>query len=42
MAIAGIPNNFQVQQANFQVLVSWNLMPGATSYQVQRSIDGVN
>lgn len=41
MAIAGIPSNFIVQQANRQVLVSWDLASGATSYSVQRSLDGI-
>ena len=30
-----------VQEANGQVLVSWDLVPGATQYKVQRSTDGV-
>jgi hypothetical protein len=42
MAIAGIPQNFYVQTANGQNLVSWSISAGATSYQVQRSTDGVN
>lgn len=37
----GIPNNFIVQQANQQVLISWDLTAGATSYKVQRSLDNV-
>ena len=37
----GIPNNFQVQTANQQILVSWDQTPGATSYLVQRSQDNV-
>lgn len=41
MAIPSIPSQFYVQQANRQVLASWNLTGGATSYTVQRSIDGV-
>lgn len=41
MSIAGIPTNFLVQQANGQVLASWNLVAGATSYTLQRSTDGV-
>lgn len=41
MAIPAIPSNFTVQQANFQVLLTWNLSPGALSYSVQRSLDGV-
>lgn len=37
----GIPSNFNVQTANQQVLASWNLSPGATSYVVQRSQDNI-
>jgi hypothetical protein len=37
----GIPQNFSVQQANRQVLVSWSLSTGATSYVIQRSLDSV-
>lgn len=42
MAITAIPSNFSVQQGNGQTLSSWNLVPGATSYSLQRSTDGVN
>jgi len=41
MASLGIPQNFNVQSANQQILVSWNLSPGATQYIVQRSQDNV-
>ncbi len=41
MAAPGIPNNFFVQQANIQALISWDLTSGATSYDVQRSTDGI-
>lgn len=41
MSIAGIPQNYWVQQGNGQVFLSWNLSAGAVSYQVQRSTDGV-
>lgn len=41
MAIAAIPNGLIVQQGNSQVLVTWDLAVGATSYSVQRSTDGV-
>lgn len=37
----GIPNNLLVQSANQQILVSWDLAPGATSYVVQRSLDNI-
>jgi hypothetical protein len=39
--VPGVPNNFNIQQANQQVLVSWNLSPGATSYNIFRSLDNV-
>lgn len=36
------PNTVYLQQGNGQVLVSWIAVPGATSYSVQKSIDGIN
>lgn len=42
MAAPGVPTQFYVQQGNGQVLVSWVTGSGATSYSVQRSLDGVN
>lgn len=42
MAAPAIPSGFQVQQADGEVLVSWDIVPGATAgYSVQRSLDGV-
>lgn len=41
MAIPAIPQNLVVQTGNQQVLVSWDLSTGATSYKVQRSLDNV-
>lgn len=41
MAAPGIPQNFEVQTANQQILISWSLSPGATSYIIQRSLDNV-
>lgn len=41
MAIPGTPQNLTVQSGNQQLLVSWNLVTGATSYQIQRSLDNV-
>lgn len=42
MAVAPpVPTNFLVQQANAQVLLTCDLMAGATSYSFQRSTDGV-
>lgn len=39
--IPGVPQNFIVQTANLQNLVSWSLSTGASSYTVQRSLDNV-
>lgn len=41
MAVPGIPVNLVVQQGNGQVLLSWDIMAGATSYPISRSTDGV-
>lgn len=41
MAIPAIPFNFNIQQGNLQVLLTWNNISGATSYDIQRSTDGV-
>jgi hypothetical protein len=41
MSIPNIPSNFFVTQANGQVLCQWDIASGATSYVLQRSIDGV-
>lgn len=41
MSAPGIPQNFNVQTANGQNLVSWSLSAGATSYIVQRSLDNI-
>jgi hypothetical protein len=41
MAAPGIPQNFNVQSANRQILASWDISPGADSYVLQRSADGV-
>ena len=41
MAIPSTPQNFNVQTANQQVLVTWDLSAGATSYIVQRSLDNI-
>jgi hypothetical protein len=40
--IPSVPGNFYVQMGNAQILLTWNNVPGATGYSVQRSIDGVN
>lgn len=41
MSVPSLPSNYNVQTANGQVLVSWNLVVAATSYIVQRSLDNV-
>lgn len=41
MATPASPSNFNVQQANRQVYLSWDLAAGATGYSIQRSTDGV-
>lgn len=41
MAVPSTPQNLIVQQGNTQVYLSWDIVVGATSYQVQRSTDGV-
>src|ERR1700677_3296307 len=41
VGVPGIPQNVQVQSANQQILVSWNLSTGATSYSILRSLDNV-
>lgn len=41
MAAPGIPQNFAVQTANRENLISWNQSAGATSYDVQRSEDNI-
>lgn len=42
MAIASQPQNLVAQQADGNILLTWNGVLGATSYQVQRGTDGVN
>ncbi len=42
MAIPYQPQNLTAQQSDGNILLSWNGSLGATSYQVQRSTDGVN
>lgn len=41
MAIPSTPQNFYVQTQNLQVLTSWAISAGATSYIVQRSLDNI-
>lgn len=42
MAIPGVPQNYNLQTADRQNYLSWSISAGATSYDVQRSLDGVN
>lgn len=42
MALAAQPTSFQIQQGDGRVYLSWAITTGATSYQVQRSTDGVS
>jgi hypothetical protein len=35
------PSNFAIQQGNAQVLISWNVSAGSTSYNVSRSVDNI-
>jgi hypothetical protein len=41
MAAPSTPTNFNIQQGNGQVYLSWGLSAGATSYPVYRSTDNV-
>lgn len=41
MAVPSIPQNMFVQSANQEILVSWDLSSGATSYIIQRSLDNI-
>lgn len=40
--LTAIPNQIVLQTGNAQVLLTWDITSGATSYSVQRSTDGVN
>lgn len=42
MAAPSVPTNFICQTGNGQNLASWDITATATSYDVQRSLDGVN
>lgn len=41
MALPSIPTNYYLQTGNSQNYLNWDLVLGATSYQVQRSLDNV-
>jgi hypothetical protein len=40
--LSAIPTNIILQTGNGQNYLIWNIVAGATSYSVQRSVDGVN
>lgn len=42
MPNVSVPQGFYIQMGNAQILASWNSVPGATGYSLQRSLDGVN
>lgn len=42
MAVPAIPQNLYISQGNRQIFIKWAASAGATSYSVQRSLDGVN
>jgi hypothetical protein len=42
VAVPAIPYNFILQEGNGNTLSTWNLVPGAASYSLQRSTDGVS
>src|SRR5579859_6097310 len=42
MAVPSVPTGFYVSQGNRETFLGWDLTPTATSYQIQRSTDGVN
>lgn len=39
--IPASPGGFYVQMGNGEILLTWNFVPGATSYSIQRSTDGI-
>lgn len=41
MAIPSVPQNLYIQMGNAQVLLTWGIVPGATSYKIQRSLDSI-
>jgi len=42
MAAPAVPSGYFLQQANGKAFLMWDIAVGATSYQVQRSTDGVS
>ena len=42
MAIPYQPQSLNAQQSDGNILLTWNASFGATTYQIQRSVDGVN
>ena len=41
MATTGIPRNYNISQGDGKVFLQWDILSGATSYQIQRSLDNV-
>lgn len=41
MAVPAVPTNLTAEQSDGNILLSWTVSSGATSYQIQRSTDGV-
>lgn len=41
MSVAATPSSLAVQQGNRQILLTWAIVSGATSYSIERSLDGV-
>src|SRR6185312_6100984 len=42
MALPSIPQGLTAEQSDGNILLTWQGSVGATSYQIQRSTDGVN
>lgn len=41
MAVTGIPAGLEIQTGNRELAITWSIAVGATSYDIQRSLDGV-
>ncbi len=41
MAVPGVPQDFNIQSGNQQILLTWALTAGATSYSIERSTDQI-
>lgn len=42
MAIPATPQNLDINQGNRNISINWSGVAGATSYAIQRSVDGIN